>query len=284
MKHFLLVLLVFALFTSAHAVVIDISGADYTNIDDDEFRLEDVVVLGKDYWGEFIWAGMAFNPTAYGPQPPPPPGWDEDFEDGVADGFVTVTGTWTVVAGGRAYCLEGTGGTGGVWNETYYGGAMFADFDQSCYATKQSGNTYYSYGMPFRYNSSSDLLILQSDDTGYWMMWKMVGGSTYIMYGWVTSPDLNTGFGSWNKYQVVAVGYNYEVYFNDSYQITLYDYSPYGPEEGYPGAMYYTLDATDVLNYDDFVLSNLTDGYVFKGEPVPAWNIPATEEQVAKSQ
>jgi hypothetical protein len=70
MKRLLIVLFVLGLFATANAINIDISDAVYTNIDSDEFKLENIHALGRDWYADFIWAGTVFEATDYGPWTP----------------------------------------------------------------------------------------------------------------------------------------------------------------------------------------------------------------------
>lgn len=83
-------------------------------------------------------------------------GWQEDFEDGTADGWVTGGGTWSVTGG--AYTNSGSGRAAAG-----YGGESFTDITYTADVTPVSGLDVW--------------LIFRVQDAGNYYLFSLAGGS-----------------------------------------------------------------------------------------------------------
>jgi len=186
-------------------------------------------------------------------------GIDEDFEDGVADNWLPVTGTWSV-AGGTYNVVSGSL----VENSSYYN-EDFTNYDFEVSMRKTVGSSYdagvFFSGDPSSYNTWGywdNAYNLEYNLGGDWYIVKWeAGGFTWIQ-GWTNSPDLNTGLGVWNDLRVVFADGNMDIYFNGILQGSYFDNTFLSGKVGV--CMYETVGEAE---FDNITLTELAKGYTF---------------------
>jgi type IX secretion system substrate protein len=149
----------------------------------------------------------------------PSDGLNEDFEDGLAQGFeiLTTPGTYLIEAGYLKLNLVPNTTT---WGSGTYNDLEFGDMTVTSTFEIQDASTS-SRGILWRANGPRD-----GDFNGYGMyvsstsysVWRYAAGSATNLVAWTTSLDINTGAGAVNTLSVVAVGSNFDLYINGVYQ------------------------------------------------------------------
>jgi hypothetical protein len=206
-------------------------------------------------------------------------GFFEDFDDGVADNWIDDgSGTWSVPVPPGVY--RSTGNQGDWFRYSYYQ-EYFSDFTYEADIRRTQGDPYYAQGILFRGDGTfNNFYCFQIDTTGYYLIWKMVGGEYYLMIPeWTYSDSLNQGIGVWNTLKVVCNGSNFEFYCNDSLVETLSD-SQFS--SGKVGLEMY--DAYEVVNITEFDNAQLNLSATVSTEAKKATAIPASLEEAARSQ
>ena len=94
-------------------------------------------------------------------------GWQEDFNDGVADGFVTGGGSWSV--SGNEY---GNSGSGRM--EAWYGGQKFTDITFTADVTPGSGTDVW---VIFRVQDKDNYLLFTLGNSGKGALYRIQNGS-----------------------------------------------------------------------------------------------------------
>jgi Secretion system C-terminal sorting domain len=209
-----------------------------------------------------LWDDFVFTK-----HPPVAPNLHEDFEDGLAQGFVweTTPGSYLIDAG---YCkLDATPNTT-TWASGTYNDVDFGDLTAVSTFEIQNASTS-SRGILWRTNGPRD-----ADFEGYGMyvsstsysMWRYAAGTATNVVPWTTSLDINTGVGAVNTLSVEVVGSNHDMFINGNYQGSATD-ATY--TSGYSGmiAAYGTLTW-----YEDIhcvhVVGAAPDGAARMGEPL----------------
>ncbi len=150
-------------------------------------------------------------------------GIDEDFDDGVADGFVYDPATYWVQSG-VLY------GDPNVYDKfiAYFGAMDYADFTLSCdmeQVITADPNETYDYGLVFRGDGTimnGYEVYVESDGTVYLKQHSNSSSGTTLDY--VTlSTNFNVGAGQWNNVKVVCLGPSIEVYINDVLELSATD-------------------------------------------------------------
>ncbi|MBU2651956.1 MAG: T9SS type A sorting domain-containing protein [Bacteroidetes bacterium] len=148
----------------------------------------------------------------------------EDFEDGNAQNWIPVTGYWNESNG--KYLAENTDFkiASSFYNYT------FNEFDLEVHFAKTAGSScnvgIYFCGDPSSIGPNGGWLngyhLVYCDNQSYNIARYDNGSATFIQ-DWTTSPNLNSGIGSYNTVRIVRSGGNIEAYFNGFYQGTWYD-------------------------------------------------------------
>jgi len=156
---------------------------------------------------QYGWVGLPCRPP-----------FCEDFNDGVANSWVTDgSGLWSVQEvepGEGVYVMEGNGGS--TWRYSTYS-RVYKDFTYEADVTRTVGNDNAFNGIIFRsdgtqqncYQFGTDL------DLGWFWFGKYVGGVFTWITSWSDSPAINRGLGTWNRLKAVCSGPNISVYIND---------------------------------------------------------------------
>lgn len=151
--------------------------------------------------------------------------FNEDFNDGIADNWIPVSGSWDVSGGSY-----NSSSTSHVISSSYYD-QDYSNFELEARMRKTAGLNDFGMGLHF----NGDPSIINSDGywingyhlyysiTGEWLLFKYVGGSFSYLQPHIVSPDIATGMGSWNKVKVVFADGYIDVYFNDVLQGTYFD-------------------------------------------------------------
>jgi Immune inhibitor A-like, MAM domain/Secretion system C-terminal sorting domain len=147
------------------------------------------------------------------------PGITEDFEDGLAQGFVweTTPGFYLIEDG---YCKLDLSTNTTTWGSGTYNDSEYDDCTVTSTFEIQDISTS-SRGILWRTNGPRD-----ADFAGYGMyisstsysVWRYDAGSASNLVGWTTSPDILAGQGAINTLSVSAVGSNFDLYINGNYQ------------------------------------------------------------------
>jgi len=141
-------------------------------------------------------------------------GFNEDFNDGVANDWVNDgSARWSVTGGN--YKMRGTGANswaGSLYNASYY------DFVYQARVKRTSGPLTQSMGLFFRadnpnpYAGNGYGFHITAD--GYYSLWKYTSGSPSSLISSTSSSAINTGLGNWNILKVVTLGAQISVYVN----------------------------------------------------------------------
>jgi Secretion system C-terminal sorting domain len=148
-----------------------------------------------------------------------PGGLVEDFEDGLAQGFeiLTTPGTYVIDTGYFKMDLVPNTTT---WGSGTYNDLEFDDLTVTSTFEIQNASTS-SRGILWRCNGPRD-----ADFAGYGMyisstsysVWRYANAVATNLVGWTTSPDILTGQGAVNTLSVTAIGSNFDLYINGTYQ------------------------------------------------------------------
>ncbi len=168
---------------------------------------------------------------------------DEDFSDGVADGFNISGGTW-LAAGGKYVQSNGSGYS----FATYAGGSNWTDYTYSADVK--------TYGaLLFRFKDTNNYYALRMWDASNIRFYKVVGGTaTYTNYAYTFTP------GTSYRLKIAAIGNSFSFYVNDTLLGTVTDSTHASGTVGcYTG---YQTSEFDNLYVNNPVLlnENFTDG------------------------
>ena len=175
----------------------------------------------------------------------------EDFDDGVADNFITDgSGRWSV--SNMTYIMTGTSAYTTAYSYYPY---SFEDFEFSV-DMKAINSTVASHAFGIYFKSQDGSLKTNSyrlsiSQEGNWYVGKYVDGVfSYITGSWIYSADLNTGLNSINNIKIALVGTQLDIYFNDVYQGYVSNMTTFS--SGYLGIHGYDSD----VSYNTFVYDN----------------------------
>jgi uncharacterized protein (TIGR02145 family) len=187
-----------------------------------------------------------------------PEGFYDNFEDGVADNWISVTGNWLIED--QAYKVINTIDYFG--NSSYYN----EDFSNFVFEVKMKFTTgsFPSAGIAFRGDptaitdngSWTNGYSLGITHSGYWTLKKRVNGELTSIQGLTFSSNINTGLNEWNIIKVVVSGVLIEVYINDIYHGGFNDDSF---TSGKVGLNMYDTEYVGTAYYDYVSLSSLSD-------------------------
>jgi len=176
----------------------------------------------------------------------------EDFNDGVADDFITDgSGRWN--ATNNAYVMTGTNlNTVGYSYYPY----KFSDFGLSVdmKVTKSSASSH-AFGIYFKSQSAyvkSNSYRLSIMRDGRWYIGVYINNTfSYITDSWIVSSDLNTGLNATNNIKVIFIGTQAHIYFNDVYQGYASNLSDF--TQGYAGVLGYDSNLYEnEFSFDNF--------------------------------
>jgi len=150
-------------------------------------------------------------------------GIDEDFDDGVADGFVYDPAVFWVQSG-VLY------GDPNVYQKdvAYFAAMDYADFTLSCdmeQVVTADPSITYDYGLVFRGDGTimnGYEVYVESDGSVYLKQHSNSSTGTTLAYV-TTSTNMNIGAGMWNNVKVVCLGSSIEVYINDVLELSATD-------------------------------------------------------------
>jgi|GEM_PF-3576735 len=150
-------------------------------------------------------------------------GINEDFDDGVADGFVyDPTVFW--VQSGVMY------GDPNVYDKfvAYYDGFDYVDFTLSCdmeQVVTADPNITYDYGLVFRGDGTimNGYEVYVESDGSVYLKQHTNSSSGTTLDSVTLSTNFNVGAGMWNNVKVVCLGPSIEVYINDVLELTATD-------------------------------------------------------------
>jgi hypothetical protein len=188
-------------------------------------------------------------------------GFYDDFDDGVADNWISADGNWWVSNG--SYQVTNTNYT----VSTSYYDNDFTNYEYEVKMRKTTGGSYniglILNGDPSQLDSYGDwynCYWLAISASGDWVFFKEVNGSVITLQSWTYSADLFTGLGAWNVVKVVSANGYFDVYFNSVLQGTYVD-STF--TSGKVGLKMYDYSYAGQAEYDYVSLTPLTDGYTF---------------------
>ncbi len=173
----------------------------------------------------------------------PPDGLFEDFNDGLAQGFV-----WELFNGSllieEGYAKVDVTNNGSDWGSAYYEPVQFDNFTAEI--TYEEVVSTYSRGMIFRTDGPLDS---DCNGYGYWTaggsysVWKMTGGNFSNLVSWTSSALINTGTGAVNTLKIIADGNSFTLYINgtqvNSFTDDSYSTGYVGPVTAYTNIVWY---------------------------------------------
>ncbi len=147
---------------------------------------------------------------------------DEDFEDGVADNWTALEGTWAVDTG--LYTV--TSGTL-TQSSTISSFEVTGNYVYEARMKKTAGESYY-YGLVFNggdttlsagdgWWQNSSIFVIRTD--GYFGMWTYDNGAWPVSTGYQYSSAVNTGLDVWNTLKIIVnndTG-DHHLFINDQY-------------------------------------------------------------------
>jgi hypothetical protein len=209
---------------------------------------------------------------------PPGQGFFEDFDDGVAQNWVTDnSGVWSVAGG--VYRMTGNSPATSTVRYSYYN-RNFADFTYEVDVLRTQGTTSSSQGMIFRSDGSeANCYVFHTDATGYYLIYKYVNGaSSWLISNWTYTSALNVGYNVWNTLKVVANGSTLQFYANGTLLETISDTSF---TTGKVGVKAYDVSYdSNVKHFDNAKLTVPTNASaeISSDQVLPALEIPASAE------
>jgi Secretion system C-terminal sorting domain len=161
-----------------------------------------------------LWDGFPFTK-----HPPVGAGLHEDFEDGLAQGFVWFVGDL------GSYSIDGGYAKVNVFTETddwgsgVYTGDTFGDFSSNSNMefAQTIGN---SAGLLFRGSGVNDAAYSGYAvylSNGYYSAWVYTAGVPANIVGWTLDPAINQGVGALNNLQIDGTGSNFDITCNGTY-------------------------------------------------------------------
>lgn len=150
-------------------------------------------------------------------------GINEDFDDGVADGFVFDPATF--------WCQSGLFyADPNVYQKyvAYYGGFDYVDFTLSCdmeQVITADPNETYDYGLVFRCDGTimNGYEVYVESDGSVYLKQHTNSSSGTTLDSVTTSTNFNIGAGQWNNVTVVCLGPSIEVYINSVLELSATD-------------------------------------------------------------
>ena len=209
-------------------------------------------------------------------------GFNENFEDGVADNWVPVTGNWTVV--NNFYQVSNATHT---YTSSYYDNE-YSNYEYEVKMRKNSGSSnlmgLWFNGDPTvidpdgRWMNGYRLVIGTSSDWQRWCFGKYVNGSFTYLNPWVTSPDIIPGYSQWNVLKVVFSDGYIDIFFNGVLQGSYFDDTFLS---GKVAVLMYDGGANGQADYDYAMLNPIADDYTFgKVEQNAIRNIYSAESEI----
>ncbi len=188
-------------------------------------------------------------------------GFYEDFEDGVADNWIPITGSWSVSGGNYNVSSDPV-----YLSNTSYYNQDFMDYQFETTLRKSVGEScnigIWFNGIPQITGYGSWLygykLVYCSD--GDWNLVRFDNGASTFLQDWISSSDLNIGIGAWNTISIYSVNGYIEIYFNGNYQNTYFDDTYLS---GKVGVQMYDNINTGSAAFDNVSLAPLTKDYTF---------------------
>lgn len=178
----------------------------------------------------------------------------EDFNDGVADYFITDgSGRWTVT--NNAYKMSGAHAKTTAYS--YYP-HYFNDFRLSVNIKAANNNSLNNaFGVYFKSQSAevkNNSYRVSINRSGKWYLGKYVNGTfTYITDSWIFSNDINTDLNATNNIVILFVGTRVDIYFNNVHQGYAQNLSNF--TSGYIGVQGYDSDVNyNEFFFDDFII------------------------------
>jgi Zn-dependent metalloprotease len=190
-------------------------------------------------------------------------GFNDDFEDGLAQNWKPVTGNWQVANG---VYEDYTSIQWPSTNTSYYD----QDFTNFEYEAKMRSRSSYSNWIGLYFNGDPSSLNGSGEwMNGYWFIysisgnWELVktssGVFTVLYYG--SSPDIRQGINIWNNLKVIYADGNIECYINGVLQGVFFDNYF---KKGKVGLFVYNYSFNaGNAEFDDVKLTPLQSGYVF---------------------
>jgi hypothetical protein len=177
-------------------------------------------------------------------------GVNEDFNDGIADSFITDgPGRWHVTNG--AYVMTGTNLKTTAYS--YYPFSFF-DFGFSVdLKVTKAGVDGHAVGIYFKSQSGdqANCYMVKIMKDGTWYFGKTVNSVfTFVTNGWIHSSNLNTGLNVTNNIKIISKGTQIAIYFNGIYEGTVTNATDFA--SGYAGVAGYDSDVND----NEFVFDN----------------------------
>ena len=142
-------------------------------------------------------------------------GFNEQFNSGAAANWTRDSGAWSVLSG-----VYDTAGVSGMRATTSYN-AQYTDVDLSArvlrYADDDSANALHirASGAVGSDGIIANGYLFQIVRSGYFSVWKRVGGVSSAIYSWTQSSAISQG-SNWNTLRVVAKGSAMRFYINDT--------------------------------------------------------------------
>lgn len=188
-------------------------------------------------------------------------GVDEEFEDD-ARNWIPVTGSWYIDPG--FYIAE---------SEDFYVSSSFynhdfSGFDLEVKMKKNAGGDcnygIFFHGDPSRIGANGnwmDTYQLHICNNGSYNIGLYQNNSFTYIQGWTTSPNLNTGTGTYNTVRIIRSAGYIEVYFNGMHEGTWFDNTF---TSGKIGLKLYDDALTGQGVYDYVTIDPVTDGFAFR--------------------
>ncbi|MCD4744742.1 MAG: hypothetical protein K8R58_00405, partial [Bacteroidales bacterium] len=191
----------------------------------------------------------------------PTGGFYEDFEDGVADNWIPVTGTWSVGSGN----YQASSGSNRI-NSSYYD-EVFSNYEFEIKMRKNIGGAgamgLFFNGDPSSFNQWGywdNSYNFHYNTDGEWFLVKWELGSYSWIQDEIYSADINTGLGNWNIIKVVFTNGNIDIYINGILQGTYFDNTFLS---GNVGIDMYDYDLAGQGEFDYALLTEISKGYTF---------------------
>jgi hypothetical protein len=209
-------------------------------------------------------------------------GFNENFEDGVADNWVPVTGNWTVANNFYQVSNDSYKYTSSYYDNEY------SNYEYEVKMRKNSGSSnlmgLWFNGDPTvidpdgKWMNGYRLVIGTSSDWQRWCFGKYVNGNFTYLNPWETSPDLIPGYSQWNVLKVVFSDGYIDIFFNGVLQGTYFDDTFLS---GKVGVLMYDSGTNGQADYDYAVLNPMADNYTFgKVEQNVVRNIYSAESEI----
>jgi hypothetical protein len=188
-------------------------------------------------------------------------GFYENFDDGVADNWIPVSGNWSVT-GGTYSAMSNLD----FFANTCYYNEDYSSFEYEVRLRKLEGETC-NVGLWFNgtpenqtngtWNNGYKLVYCTEGD---WNLGKFSEGNFSYFQDWISSNNLNTGIGSWNIIKIVFNNGYIDVFINGVLEGSYYDNTFIS---GKIGLQMYDGSYSGAGEFDYVSLTTLTKDYVF---------------------